>query len=66
MLRSNDGIEFPITLGRDFCGEIVQKGVGVRSNLDIGTEVVGIVMAQKQGSHAEYVLADSFNVSCPF
>uniref|UniRef100_A0A8D8EAF9 Reticulon-4-interacting protein 1, mitochondrial n=1 Tax=Culex pipiens TaxID=7175 RepID=A0A8D8EAF9_CULPI len=63
-MRCKDGIEFPLTLGRDFCGEIVQKGLGLSSrDLDIGDEVWGVVPLQIQGSHAEYVVVDRYCVS---
>lgn len=66
-MRCKDGIEFPLTLGRDFCGEIVQKGLGLSSrDLDIGDEVWGVVPLQNQGSHAEYVVVDRYCVRmCP-
>lgn len=48
-------VEFPLTLGRDFCGEIVAKGVKVNSDLKIGDTVMGVVPPFQQGCHAEFV-----------
>lgn len=48
-------VEFPLTLGRDFCGEIVAKGVKVKSDLKIGDTVMGVVPPFQQGCHAEFV-----------
>ncbi|XP_002074270.3 reticulon-4-interacting protein 1 homolog, mitochondrial [Drosophila willistoni] len=55
--QPGDGIEFPLTLGREFCGELVQKGMGVTSkDLKQGTRVWGVVPLQSPyGAHAEYV-----------
>jgi NADPH:quinone reductase-like Zn-dependent oxidoreductase len=58
-------IEFPLTLGRDFSGTVVDLGHGVReknSQLQIGSEVFGVVGVQRQGTHALYVVADSETV----
>ncbi|KAI1708248.1 alcohol dehydrogenase groES-like domain-containing protein [Ditylenchus destructor] len=46
----------PIITGRDFSGEIVQVGSKVRDYLP-GDEIIGVVPAHWQGSHAEYCLA---------
>ncbi|XP_065078366.1 reticulon-4-interacting protein 1 homolog, mitochondrial [Ochlerotatus camptorhynchus] len=63
-MRSEINIEFPLTLGRDFCGEIVQKGLGVSSrDLDVGDEVWGVCPVQQQGSHADYVVVDRYCLS---
>lgn len=48
-------VEFPLTLGRDFCGEIIAKGVNVKSDLNIGDIVMGVIPPFHQGCHAEYV-----------
>jgi len=48
-------VEFPLTMGRDFCGRIVAKGVNVRGNLNIGDTVMGVVPPFHQGCHAEFV-----------
>ncbi|EAT47729.1 AAEL001183-PA [Aedes aegypti] len=63
-MRCKSGIEFPLTLGRDFCGEIVQKGMGVSSrDLDVGDEVWGVCPVHQQGSHAEYVVVERYCLS---
>lgn len=63
-MRSESNIEFPLTLGRDFCGEIVQKGLGVSSrDLDVGDEVWGVCPVHQQGSHAEYVVVERYCVN---
>lgn len=62
-MRKVDNVEFPITLGRDFCGTIVSKGMGDCNKLPVGTTVWGVVPVHQQGSHAEYVIVDSNMVS---
>jgi len=47
-------VEFPLTLGRDFCGEIIAKGVKVKS-FDVGDVVMGVVPPFHQGCHSEFV-----------
>lgn len=48
-------VEFPLTFGRDFCGEIIAKGVNVKGDLNIGDIVMGVVPPFHQGCHAEFV-----------
>lgn len=55
-------LEFPLTLGRDFAGKIIDKGHEVDSKYQIGDLVYGIVPILKQGSHAENVIIDASNV----
>ncbi|XP_068204055.1 reticulon-4-interacting protein 1 homolog, mitochondrial-like [Palaemon carinicauda] len=55
-------IEFPLTVGRDFAGEVVAIGHGV-TDVSIGDEVFGVVSPHCQGSHAEYVITPSSNVA---
>ncbi|KAH8298245.1 hypothetical protein KR018_011849 [Drosophila ironensis] len=59
--QPSDGIEFPLILGREFCGELVHKGMGVSSaSLPLGSRVWGVVPLQlSAGSHAEYVSVPS-------
>lgn len=57
-----NGIPFPITLGRDFCGVVVRKGMNVRDNIKIGDEVWGVIPPHKPGSHAEYVCVNASHV----
>jgi len=47
-------VEFPLTLGRDFCGEIIAKGVKVKS-FNVGDVVMGVVPPFHQGCHSEFV-----------
>ncbi|XP_034472535.1 reticulon-4-interacting protein 1 homolog, mitochondrial [Drosophila innubila] len=56
--QSGDYIEFPLTLGREFCGELVQKGMGVKKGqLKLGSRVWGVVpISNTSGAHAEYVV----------
>ncbi|XP_065347775.1 reticulon-4-interacting protein 1 homolog, mitochondrial-like [Cloeon dipterum] len=49
-------LEFPITLGRDFVGEIVECGTQVR-HLQIGDVVCGAVPPFNKGTHSQYVAA---------
>lgn len=59
----SDGIEFPLILGREFCGELVHKGMGVSESLPLGTRVWGVVPLQASaGAHAEYVAVPSYCV----
>ncbi|XP_017075120.2 reticulon-4-interacting protein 1 homolog, mitochondrial [Drosophila eugracilis] len=57
-----DGIEFPLILGREFCGELVQTGMAVPTDsLPLGTRVWGVVPLQASvGAHAEYVAVPSY------
>jgi len=55
-------LEFPLTLGRDFAGTIIDKGHDVSNNFQIGDKVYGFVPLHKQGSHAEIVLANESHV----
>ncbi|BFF95781.1 reticulon-4-interacting protein 1 homolog mitochondrial [Drosophila madeirensis] len=59
--QPGDGIEFPLTLGREFCGELVQKGMAVTSEaLKLGARVWGVVPVHASpGAHAEYVAVPS-------
>lgn len=48
--------EFPLTLGRDFAGEVVAKGTEVGSeHFDIGDAVLGVVAPYQHGCHAQFV-----------
>ncbi|XP_013107408.1 reticulon-4-interacting protein 1 homolog, mitochondrial [Stomoxys calcitrans] len=62
MRCQSDSIEFPLTLGREFCGVLVQKGMNVNSSkLPLGQRVWGVVPVQSpQGSHAEYVTVPQY------
>lgn len=51
-------VEFPLTLGRDFCGKIVGKGAAV-VDFNIDDVVYGVIQPHKQGSFSNLILADS-------
>lgn len=53
--------EFPLTVGRDFAGEVVSVGHGVEG-VAVGDKVLGVVSPQAQGTHAEYVITSASNV----
>ncbi|CAF3201264.1 unnamed protein product [Rotaria socialis] len=57
-LRGNQSnkLEFPITLGRDFCGEIIRKGPKV-TKFNVGDKVYGALNVTRQGSFAQYCAA---------
>lgn len=61
-MRCNN-IEFPLTLGRDFCGVVVRKGMAVRESVRVGDTVWGVVPFHKAGSHADFVCVDANCVS---
>lgn len=48
--------EFPLILGREFCGVVKAKGKSVRPGIQIGDKVWGVVPPQRSGSIAEYVV----------
>lgn len=50
-------------MGRDFAGEVVSVGLGVK-DVAVGDQVFGVVSPHSQGSHAEYVVTAASNVSC--
>ncbi|XP_045470056.1 reticulon-4-interacting protein 1 homolog, mitochondrial-like [Harmonia axyridis] len=53
-----DEMELPLTLGRDFCGTIVRKGLTVDKKYKVGDRVYGFIPLYRQGSFAEYVVAE--------
>lgn len=50
---------YPLTLGRDFSGEVVACGPYSDKNLKPGDQVFGAIEPQRSGAHAEYVVASS-------
>ena len=57
-----NSIEFPLTLGREFCGVLVQKGMNI--DIPLGERVWGVVpVHQPSGAHAEYVTVPKHCVS---
>ncbi|CRK93736.1 CLUMA_CG007264, isoform A [Clunio marinus] len=64
MRCDSSDIEFPLTLGRDFVGEIIHKGLEIKSSdYKVGEKVWGVVPVHHQGCHCEYVAIDSSYVS---
>ncbi|XP_039951805.1 reticulon-4-interacting protein 1, mitochondrial isoform X2 [Bactrocera neohumeralis] len=49
-------LKFPLILGREFCGEVVQCGMGVDNKISVGDRVYGVVPLHVNGSHAQYVV----------
>lgn len=58
----NSRERFPMVLGRDFSGEVVGVGHGVKE-FQFGDEVWGATMAGRQGSHAEYIAVPACVIS---
>lgn len=54
---------YPLTLGRDFSGEVVASGPYASCKYKPGDLVFGAVEPQKSGAHAQYVTAPSYCVS---
>lgn len=53
---------YPLTLGRDFSGEVVALGPCAKE-FNIGDQVFGVVEPQRSGAHAQYVTVPSYCVS---
>uniref|UniRef100_A0A6P7GWY5 Reticulon-4-interacting protein 1, mitochondrial n=1 Tax=Diabrotica virgifera virgifera TaxID=50390 RepID=A0A6P7GWY5_DIAVI len=58
MMRKGE-LELPLTVGRDFSGTVLAKGLGVSDEYKIGDEVYGFVPLYKPGTFSEAVLTDS-------
>uniref|UniRef100_G3MKU1 Enoyl reductase (ER) domain-containing protein n=1 Tax=Amblyomma maculatum TaxID=34609 RepID=G3MKU1_AMBMU len=58
----NNKERFPMVLGRDFSGEVVGVGHGVK-HIQVGDEVWGATLAGRQGSHAEYIAVPASIIS---
>lgn len=54
---------FPLTLGRDFSGEVVFAGPCARKLFQPGDEVFGVIEPQRSGSHAQFVTTPVYCVS---
>lgn len=54
---------FPLTLGRDFSGEVVATGPCARVHLKPGDLVFGAVEPQRSGAHAEFVSVPSHSLT---
>nr|XP_002730693.1 PREDICTED: reticulon-4-interacting protein 1 homolog, mitochondrial-like [Saccoglossus kowalevskii] len=60
--EGSGGDSFPITLGRDFSGVVMKTGQDAKK-FKYGDEVWGISSFQNQGSHAEFVLVSTDEIS---
>lgn len=60
-MRNNE-MELPLTLGRDFSGTIIRKGLKVDEKYKVGDKVYGFIPLHKQGSFAEYVISEGGHV----
>ena len=54
---------YPLTLGRDFSGEVVAAGPCARKNFKPGDRVYGAVEPQRSGAHAEFVTVPSSSLT---
>ncbi|XP_063698068.1 reticulon-4-interacting protein 1 homolog, mitochondrial isoform X2 [Culicoides brevitarsis] len=49
--------EFPLVVGRDFVGEVVQKGMNVpEREARVGQQVWGVMPVHKQGCHRDFIV----------
>ena len=55
------GFDFPLILGADFCGEVVETGKAAKE-FKKGDKVFGMVKAVKGGAYAEYLLVKEKNI----
>lgn len=55
--------EFPLVLGREFCGVVRGRGMSVRADIQIGDEVWGVIPAHLTGTFAEYVVVNQNTVN---
>lgn len=63
-MRLNTSIPFPLTLGREFVGTVIRKGMMIGdSEYNYGDKVWGVVPFHQQGSHAEFVKVEKCLVS---
>jgi reticulon-4-interacting protein 1, mitochondrial len=60
--NATTSLEFPITLGRDFVGEVVECGAQVK-DFKIGDKVWGVVPPYRNGSHAQFALVSACHVN---
>lgn len=54
--------EFPLTLGRDFSGTVINTGKAV-TTVQPGDEVWGVTGPQASGSHSDFVVASACSIS---
>lgn len=62
MRCNKSDIEFPLTLGRDFVGTVVNKGLGIKG-YSVGDKVWGVVPVHLKGCHSEYISIDKAFIS---
>lgn len=55
--------EFPLSLGRDFAGTVVEIGPAVSGNFKLNDEVWGTLNVDRQGSFSQYVTVSSDHIS---
>lgn len=56
--------KFPLTLGHDFCGIVIAKGVKVGDDINVGDRVWGVTPVHDlRGTHATHVVTDAATVS---
>ncbi|XP_059166376.1 reticulon-4-interacting protein 1 homolog, mitochondrial-like [Physella acuta] len=60
MMRS--GSEFPLVLGRDFSGTVVEAGRNI-TKYKIGDEVWGAIGAERPGTHAKFTVVSQDEIS---
>lgn len=58
---SEPSIEFPLTLGRDFSGQVVAVGHNV-TNVKPGDDVWGVIAPTSQGCHSQRVVLSQCDV----
>ncbi|KAH9508939.1 Reticulon-4-interacting protein 1, mitochondrial [Bulinus truncatus] len=58
----SSGTEFPLIVGRDFSGTVVEIGRSV-SQFKVGDEVWGAIAADKPGTHAKHVVVSQNEIS---
>ncbi|XP_035825343.1 reticulon-4-interacting protein 1 homolog, mitochondrial isoform X2 [Aplysia californica] len=56
------GTEFPLILGRDFSGTVIETGRGVKK-FQAGDEVWGALSPERPGTHAEYAVVSQDEIS---
>ncbi|CAG9857506.1 unnamed protein product [Phyllotreta striolata] len=55
-------MELPLTLGRDFSGIVIEKGLNVGNKYQIGDEVYGFIPIHKQGAFSQAIIANSSHI----
>ena len=64
MRCNSSDIEFPLTLGRDFVGTVVHRGLDIKnSEYKLGDKIWGVVPVHHSGCHSEFIAIDKSFVS---